>query len=98
MNSLDNWKSIETDPFFYTRLRVRIKNNIESTSFNWFFDSPLLRPSLIAIALLINILSINYYLSHTEYFQEQSTDFAAVFNDEYLLDQSTESYIVFNNE
>lgn len=98
LNSLNDWKPIVTDAFFYTRVTARMENRSQYTVLNWLFDSPMLRPALIAITLTINILSINYIVSNYELFQTQSTDFVSLFTDEYQLDQSTESYIVLNDE
>ena len=98
LNSLDNWKKIETDSFFYTRLSVRLENKRQIKNLNWFFDSLLLRPALMVFALLINILSINYFISNSNSIQEDSSDFANLFNDEYMLDQSTDSYFMLNDE
>jgi len=97
LNSLDNWKKIEADPYFYTRLSVRLENRAQPKLFSWFFDSPILRPALIAIALLINVLSVSYLLSSNNNVAK-STDFANLFAEEYMLDQSTETYLDLNNE
>ncbi|MDA3892767.1 MAG: hypothetical protein PF517_13990 [Salinivirgaceae bacterium] len=94
LNSLDNWQKVETDAFFYTRLSAQLENKQNTTTFAWLFDTPILKPALIAVALLINVLSIGYI-----YYGNQSSmgnDFADAFSTEYMLDQSTESYLVIN--
>ena len=98
MNSLNNWKPVETDAFFFTRLSVRIEKRTQTKSFNWFFESPILRPALITLTLLINILTINYFITYVENTKEESTDLISLFTDEYQLNQSTESYIALNDE
>ncbi len=97
LSSLDDWRKIKTDPYFYTRLSVKIENRGQSKRLVWFFDSPILRPALIAIALLVNVLSISYYLSSNN-IDTQSNDLASLFAEEYMLDMSTESYLDFNIE
>ncbi len=84
LSSLDSWKEIKTDSFFYTRLSVRLEKKTQFSLLNWLFDSPILRPALIAITLLINIFSINYYLSTSNNSAAQSNDFATLFVDEYM--------------
>ena len=98
LNSLNNWGKIETDSFFYTRLSVRLENKKQIKTLNWFFDSLVLRPALMAFALLINVLSINYLISNSNSIQEDSNDFASLFNDEYMLDLSIDSYFILNDE
>lgn len=98
LKSLDNWKTIEADAFFYTRLSARLENMEKPIPFQWLFDLPLVKPALIVLTLFINLLSVNYILVNTENMEEQTSNFSTVFTDEYLLDQSTDSYLVFNDE
>lgn len=94
LGALDNWKQIETDPFFYTRLSVRIEN--KTSAFNWFLNSPILKPALITMTLLINIFTINYLITTNA--STQTNDFVSAFTEEYMLDSSTETYLVLNEE
>lgn len=93
LNSLDNWQMVNADAFFYTRLSAKLEKKTQaSTAFNWLFNTPILKPALVAAALIINITSI-LYLS---YQSTSETDFTEAFTSEYMLDQSTESYLVLN--
>lgn len=97
LNILNDWKPVETDAFFFTRLSVRIEKRTQAKNYHWFFESPLLRPALIALTVLINVLTINYFIAFVDT-KKESTDLISLFTEEYQLNQSTESYIALNDE
>lgn len=93
LSSLDSWPKVEADAFFYTRLSTKLEKAPKGNNvFDWLFNTPVLKPALVAFAILINVMSV-FYIS----FQNTTeTDFADAFSSEYMLDQSTESYLVLN--
>lgn len=93
LSSLDNWQKVEADAFFYTRLSAKLEKAPEGSNvFNWFFNTPVLKPALVAFAIIINVMSV-FYLS---YQNTTTANFSETFANEYMLDQSTESYLVIN--
>ncbi len=98
LGALDNWTPVKTDAFFYTRLLAKIEKRSSPSKLNWLFESPILKPALIAAALILNLLSIGYIIASNKSIQDQTSDFSTEFTNEYFLNQSTESYLVFNDE
>jgi len=96
LNCLDNYKKVKADPFFYTRLSIKLEKKQETNVLNLIFNSPLLRTAIVALIIIINVLSVNYVIHENK--ETMDTDFTSLFTEEYMLDQSTESYLVLNNE
>lgn len=67
LDSLQQIKEAETDPFFYTRLKARMEKNI--TSSEWSFP---LKPVWL-VSMLILFLFINTFFLVTEVKQNKET-------------------------
>ncbi len=64
LNSLNDYKKVETDAFFYTRLMARIERKQESEAVPYFFSIPYLKPAMVSFLILINLfvaLSFLYF-------------------------------------
>ena len=97
LNSLERFPKVELDPFFITRLEARIEQNEQRTILNWFFETPYLKPVLLSIFLVINVLTLVdvFYHSSTKTAQPDSIQ---AFVSDYELNSNVNSYLVFNEE
>lgn len=96
LESLNNFPKAKTDPFFATRLQVKLdKKNQIATTFS-FFDVPFLKPALLAIFITINISTIFLFVSGNTFSASSNNQIVEAFTDEYNINQSSNSYLVFN--
>ena len=67
MEILDNMEKVEASPFFHTRLEAKLENQIaEKSFFSFLFSSQFyLKPVLIGLVLLVNIISISFFVINT---------------------------------
>ncbi len=98
LTSLDNIERRKAKPFLYTRIQAKLDTNYKTESYNWFFDTPILKPALAVLFIAINIFTIwqisipeNTLLSNKEVIINS-------FTEEYAFNQSTETIFDFENE
>ncbi len=99
LHSLDNWEPIKANPFFYTRLEQRIKNQ-QSERQNYIFNLWYIRalqPAFLFCLIIGSIylgiwLGSNYTQQQTQITAIQSDDKLNTLAVEYLLGQSSSTY------
>ena len=102
LESFDTFERIEPSPFFTTRLQARIKEfeqRQERTLSSWFRPSRL-RPALIAVLLVLNLLSAVTVIRLFQASRMMTSDreqYLAAVVEEYGLDQNT-YYLPFSQQ
>ena len=94
---LNSKNKIEADAFFYTRVRAKIDTPEKASFFDFIFDSPILKPALIASLFILNTMAfllINYNSSQSL----TADDAADLLNQEYFITQATDSFYYYNEE
>lgn len=97
LNLFDKIDKVEVDAFFYTRLSAKMENTKSKFSFDWLFETPILKPIIIAVILFINVISISYFLNSKSE-SLTNTEIVDLFNQEYSMTQSTDSFLAFNED
>ena len=90
MASLDHFEAIKAGPDFYSQVDKKIRNlsKPQKNSFKPRFGFPLLRPALLIIIILFNLVSIVLLLQEREPGQDSRDEYIATLMDEYNLVQS----------
>jgi len=98
LNILDNVEKIEASPFFATRLEGKLESQMNSKSFFSFLFTPQLKlkPALIALIILINVVSISAFLMNSSVRSNHSTEISNLL-ETYAFDQ-TDYYLLTTNE
>lgn len=64
LNSLSNLEQAEPKPFFYTRLKARMENELVVAQSNSFRLKPALLIPMVACTLLLTVMSVYTLTSH----------------------------------
>ena len=71
INSLDNWQKIEPDMFFASR----VLNKLNQSQSKIFHLNPIMKAAIIAGVLLINSISITYYILPEKNFETSDNSY-----------------------
>jgi hypothetical protein len=95
---LDNMEKVEASPFFNTRLEARLEKQTDNKSFfSFLFTTQYnLKPVLIGLVLLVNVLSISIFMINTNSASKYSNEISNLL-ETYAFDQS-EYYVLTSNE
>lgn len=98
MNQLDNFKRVESNPYFYTRFQAKLKSTDEReyTSVWDVISSKILRPVLLTLIILANIISVVVAFDTKQQVESQDT-YITAFAEEYSLNQDDTSLFNFND-
>ena len=72
LNALDNVSKLDENPFLYTRLKLLIEKE-HSESFNPKMKDFILKPAVLVIILIINIITALFFLQVTGSKQSTAT-------------------------
>ncbi len=79
INSLDNWQKIEPDMFFASR----VLNKLNQSQSKIFHLNPIMKAAIIAGVLLINSISITYYILPEKNFETSDNNITTMIYEEY---------------
>lgn len=67
MSLLDRMENLEAGPYFYTRIeaRLRSKEREEKTKLLGFLGARVLKPALLLLLLMINLISVFFFLKES---------------------------------
>ncbi len=90
LHSIDNLKNLESNPFLFTRIKTGLDNPTvnRKTSFTLSLG---LKPIVLMIILLINIITAAYFFgSNTN--QTTSTSLVSVLQEDYQINQTSNEF------
>lgn len=91
LNAFDSIGSIESNPFFYTRVKSKLETASEESIVFYKLKRVIVHPAFIAVILVINIFSFFYYRNHHKW-QKANT----LSSYEYMIKQVASDY--FTNQ
>lgn len=93
LNSLDTYTKRKAKPFMYTRIQAKLEDQNSNKAWSWFFDTPILKPALASLIIIINAFTI-WQIGFTNTNNELTNpdDSIALFAEEYAINQASESY------
>lgn len=96
---LENPEKIEANPFFYTRLEAKLQEQKEKKPFfNALFSVHYnLKPALIGLILIINIISVSILIMNNETSSNRSNEISNLM-ETYAFDQSDYIVLTSNEE
>lgn len=92
LNSLDAYSKKKAKPFLYTRIQAKLEKQATTSSFNWLFDTPLLKPALASLIIVLNTFTVWQVSSINETDISETENYIENFNEEYAFNQSSETY------
>lgn len=102
LSSLDGAEKKKVDPFFYTRVEQRLKNQVQlSGPIEWIVNSPLVRPGFVASLILINAVSFIYLLGSggsNSNVKPTMNEIVSVITSDTLTTAYNESNLIFNED
>jgi len=98
LSSLDHFPKLELDPFFVTRVEGRIERFEQHTFLNWFFEIRWVKPAILSVFLLINVLTLLKVINNSNSTVQLSQDDIQAFADDYEISPGIDSYLVLNGE
>ncbi len=96
LDSLNNFKKITTDPFFYTRLMVRLEKENEPHWITQIFEYRWLKPVFITLIILINIIAVVEFTYYNNEIARVNNNLIIDFTQNY--NNTTTDYLVYTAE
>lgn len=92
LNSLDAYTKKKAKPFLYTRIQAKLEKQAAASSFNWLFDTPLLKPAFASLIIVLNAFTVWQVSSINESDITETENYIENFYEEYAFNQSSETY------
>jgi len=92
LNSLNSYTKRKAKPFLYTRIQEKLGKETAANTYNWLFDTPILKPVFASLIILINVFTVWQLAVNKENQISETENYIESFNEEYAFNESSVNY------